>query len=289
MFFYWGFNSKMSYLNYLTLLSFSKLNPDWKLYLYRPRKASKHVLSQHINDIKHEYIGPDYSKEISNIDNLEVIEFDFDTLNIENERAEVYKSDILRWYLLSTLGGGWSDMDILYFKPISAIRTSRRMIVGNSKEIDTCIIFKDYGYHPIGFYLSSEKNPFFAKIFKETSYHFNPLDYQSVGKNLLNKLYPSVSSIKCQFPELNICDLAAKTVYPYRPREIQLIFNYNIKLLITKETIGIHWYNGSKISKDFNNNYQINKGKLDSFAAKILSFGKKTATIQDYIDYINIL
>jgi hypothetical protein len=31
---YWGGDS-MSYLRYLTLASFRKLNPDWKIFLYK--------------------------------------------------------------------------------------------------------------------------------------------------------------------------------------------------------------------------------------------------------------
>ena len=36
--------------------------------------------------------------------------------NLSNEISEVKKSDFLRWHILSTEEGLWSDMDILYLK-----------------------------------------------------------------------------------------------------------------------------------------------------------------------------
>ena len=277
--FYWGFNSKLTYLNLLTLISFRKFNPDWVIVLYRPKQSSKFVLSDKIDDFHIEYNGKDYSSELANIDNLKVMDFDFPQIGVSSEIAEVYKSDFLRWHLLSTHGGGWSDMDILYIKPLSELISDGRMINGDESEIDTAIIFQDLGYHPIGFYLSSPNNLFFAKIFEESKDSFSETDYQSVGAHLLNRIYPNIDAIRSILPMLNIVDLKAKTVYPYLPNEINKIFSNSFferirfKRNITDDTIGIHWYNGSNISKQYMIDYENDKsfkGMIGKFIKKII-------------------
>jgi len=286
MHFYWGFNIRMSYLNFLSLYSFQRFNPDWQIVIHKPVVPSNHVLSPSVNDNKFNYIAKDYSFYLDRIKNLEINEFNFEKLNIKSETAEVFKSDFLRWHLLATIGGGWSDMDILYVKPLSNIKVENRMMIGNIKAIDTVIVFKDYGYHPIGFYLSSGSNPFFQLISENAIKNFDSKEYQSVGRLLLDKLYPDYNTISHHHSNLNILDMTSSTIYPFSPRLINLIFNMNAKQFVRKETIGIHWYNGSKISKDFNNTYHLHKGKNLSGFSRIISCGKRTCTIQEYLkDY----
>ena len=50
-----------------------------------------------------------------------VIQVDFQIYNFNNDMPEVHKSDFLRLELLSTIGGLWSDMDIIYFKPMNSL------------------------------------------------------------------------------------------------------------------------------------------------------------------------
>jgi hypothetical protein len=273
--FYWGFNSNMSYLNYLTIYSFRKLNPDWEIVLYRPIKSSKYVLSEQINDFHLEYSGKDYSKQLENIEKLSIIDFDFSKISIDNNLAEVYKSDFLRWFLLSTKGGAWADLDILFIRSMTSIDINNRMIIGESSKLDTAIIFKDLGYHPIGFYLSKKNNPFFAKIFKMSKENFSNTDYQSIGEHLLSKLFPGWGSIKNQFPDLNIADMHANTVYPFLSHEVNKIFKGNFifslisKTKIRKNTIGIHWYNGSNKTKEYINEFERRK-KIKGIISKYI-------------------
>lgn len=276
--FYWGFNSKMSYLHYLTLFSFRKLNPDWEIFLYKPKKSSKYILSQFIkNDNVIEYIGKDYSDDLGNIENLQIVDFDFEEIGIDNEIAEVYKSDFLRWFLLWKYGGGWSDMDILFIKPMSKINFNKRMITGKLEELDTMIIFKDLGYHPIAFYLASSNNDFFRLIFEKSKLSLDMYEYQSVGSYLLGNLYPTVEEIKKQFPKLNIADVSSKTVYSFLPRDVKKIFKKQKLKYIYEDTIGVHWYNGHKIAKQFLNDFDRNRDLL------------KPCTILELIKYVEDL
>src|SRR5690606_28717819 len=104
--FYWG-NKQMPFMRYLSLYSFSKLNPDWEIKLHVPTLRKEHL---DVTWKTHEHRGgdhsifefTDYTNRVSELDNLSVIEHDFVDKNCLNE---VFKSDILRWMLLGTCGG----------------------------------------------------------------------------------------------------------------------------------------------------------------------------------------
>ena len=71
-----------------------------------------------------------------------------DNLGFDESLPSVFKSDFLRWHVLSTIGGGWSDMDILYIKPITTLELT--------DNIDTVICHGEFN-HIIGFLLSKKK------------------------------------------------------------------------------------------------------------------------------------
>lgn len=113
--FYWD-KSPLSFLNLLSVKSFKELNPDWTVKLYEPKFRHNNI----------SWVGYTQKEKYSNINYLqyvykycdEIIEVDLEELNFRNDVSEVYKSDFLRWFLLSTEGGLWSDMDVLYIKPM---------------------------------------------------------------------------------------------------------------------------------------------------------------------------
>ena len=115
LFLYWGGN-KLSYLRLLTIKTFKACNPDYKINLVLPSKVSykiEWVSTEHSNV----YDGKDFIDEaIKCSDN--VVYFNMEDIGLSNDLPEVYKSDIIRNYLLVTYGGIWSDFDIVYFKPI---------------------------------------------------------------------------------------------------------------------------------------------------------------------------
>ena len=56
-------------------------------------------------------------KIIDKVGNKPII-FDCNEICVDNDLNEIHKSDFIRYYLLHKFGGVWSDMDILYIKPI---------------------------------------------------------------------------------------------------------------------------------------------------------------------------
>ena len=60
-------------------------------------------------------------------------------------------------------------------------------------------------------------------------------------------------------------------LYAYRDNEINKLFTETDLSNINDKTIGIHWYNGSNISKYFNNNYNHIEKNITNTITEILN------------------
>jgi mannosyltransferase OCH1-like enzyme len=118
--FYWG-GSKLSYLRFLSVESFQRHNPDWAIEVHVPAIPSNAAPAWDTFQQKNVNIEHDYFSELSGIDGVTIVEHDFSDYDFDNNAHEVHKSDFLRWRLLSTEGGVWSDIDILYVKPMNSL------------------------------------------------------------------------------------------------------------------------------------------------------------------------
>jgi GT2 family glycosyltransferase len=265
--FYWD-GSKMSYLQYLTVVSFHKFNPDWTINIYEP--TSRYInKTWFTNEQKYDYIGEDYYPKLKNLGYVNIIPFDFKEIGVNENISEVFKSDILRWYLLDNFGGGWSDMDILYIKPIDQLKLEGTLLTGTLNEIDSVIVFDGF-HHIIGFYLTKPKTGLFSTIFEQSKLRLNINEYQSVGSRLLMRMYPTTSELIKKHPNLKVCNLPMEVVYPYNDSKINQMFNSTDMSLITDRTIGLHWYNGSEISKKFNNTYDPKNKNIDNILTMLI-------------------
>jgi hypothetical protein len=61
-----------------------------------------------------------------------------------------------------------------------------------------------------------------------------------------------------------------EVVYPYNDSKINQMFNSTDMSLITDRTIGLHWYNGSEISKKFNNTYDPKNKNIDNILTMLI-------------------
>ena len=239
--FYWGGES-LSFLQYMTIVSFNKFNPTWKIIVHTPIEVSNEI-TWATGEQNKQYTGKDFFCDLKEVPNVSINVIDFNKIGFYNQAPEVFKSDYFRWYLLSTNGGGWSDIDILYLKSIDELLTSN---------IETVICFGEYG-NIIGFLMSKPNNPFFKRLFDNSFRYFNHLDYQSIGSKLMNIFYPREMDILYEFPATKNLDMS--TFYKINHLNIEDLF-YNNKIdIINDDVFGVHWYNGSDIAKDFNNQY----------------------------------
>ena len=253
--FYWG-EPKLPWLRYLSIVTFSKQNPSWQIRIYVPnRRSSSRPWPSH--EQKYTVTGPDYFPQLPGIN---IIKFEGSDIGIPDDISEVHKSDILRWHLLATEGGLWSDMDIIYFKPIPEL----------PYDAGLCINPK-YG-HSIGFVYSTPNNPLFASIFHMAKAGYSPDNYQSAGSIVLNRHYPSVKFIENIFKTISVFNIPMDWVYAYDAGMIREIFVPIARQeRFTKNSIGIHWFAGAAVAgAAINNVTPDNYGKTQNVLCRAI-------------------
>lgn len=253
--FYWGGN-KLSYLRYMTIDSFRILNPDWKIKIHTPKIVGSIEETWETNEQKGSDIQVDYFDQLSNL-NVEIIQHDFEEYGFTNNAHEVHKSDFIRWYLLGTEGGLWSDFDILYYRPMDELLENKQ---DNRNATASICYYTDPYWVSIGFILSSSNNEFYQHIHKLSKDNFDKKQYQSIGCKLFENEY--TTPFELTNSNFKLLTLKPISVYPldafnvryyYRPIKKKVL-----TLLNNKEVIGFHWFGGHKDSRDLENNLTPN-------------------------------
>lgn len=249
MHFYWG-NESTSFLRYLSVYSFRKLNPDWEVNLYVPARGhggEASWASWESYDRAH-FTGRDYSRELFSLPGLRVREVDFSAFPGMNGATEVHKSDFFRWHLLGEEGGVYSDIDILYFRPFEELAFN----LPDNRDAEAVLCLHEHG-HIIGFFMASAGNAFFRGLAESALEYLDSQAYQSIGSLMLNKLYPDEEAIRRGFPGMRWLNLPLSVVYPYDWSQATNIFQSRDASALQPDTIGVHWFAGSPITRQFNN------------------------------------
>lgn len=88
---YWD-GSPLSFLNYLTVISFLEYHKNWKINLFMPKKRTD-IISWITNEQKNLYTGKCYLEKLKQIKNVNVQIVDLDKIGVDNQISEVVKSD----------------------------------------------------------------------------------------------------------------------------------------------------------------------------------------------------
>lgn len=238
---YWG-GGALSYLQYLTVISFKQHNPEWEAILWMPKNITLLKPTWETNEQVEQYKGKDYLAETKKLCKVKLI--DFDKFGV-NHLHEVQKSDFIRWHILYEHGGVWSDLDILYVKPLPDL------------EPDATVCY-DGQHHLIGFYIAKPKQQIYKDIFQEAQERVKApfsKDYQFLGSRMLKSMYFGIMTINKVYPESKILNLSMDMVYSYTSDDVSEIF-FGTEDRTNGDTIGIHWYNGSPIAKKYQNNFE---------------------------------
>jgi len=241
-FFYWG-ASVLPYLRYMCLKSFRKFNPDWKVILYVPVKLTK-TQSWATFENKQELSTKDYSNRLSDI-GVHVCPFDMESIGFSNDLPEVTKSDIIRLHLLATVGGLWSDSDIVYFRSLShTLKPTDHQAYFCWRKGGPTQNGPDPKYHSIGFLAGAPGNPYFQKLFKNIPQPINMANYQACGspyyKTMLDDLQFNTNPL--------LFNLDINTVYPTRAAHnicTDPADRFMGEVVRNPVCIGIHWYAGA--------------------------------------------
>jgi len=232
--FYWG-NKTLTLDRFLSIASFSLLNPDWDVFLHRPCDLSGE-LNATWNTYEHKRCNSDngyecYWENLRTLKNLTVKVHNFTNLP---SFSEVHRSDCLRWDLLADIGGLWSDLDILYIRPMNELyfNCEDNELRGNEGEMQLlrpgeireaiCISsWRDFVYNSIGFLLSAPKSSLFVdvqeqknRLLREGSAEILMGRYQSLGSDILNSMFP-LSDVPQRISGYTIpkCDLVSSDYF----------------------------------------------------------------------------
>lgn len=226
LFVYHGFRS-LSFLRFLTVWSFHRHHPDFEIRVIVPEKLCTDQ-TWTTGEHPRRYCGPDYSGWLEKLP-VEIVRFDMRRLGLSNDLPEVYKSDILRNWLLVEEGGYWSDMDVLY--------VDRLRIPGG---VDT-VYCHDGTFYYIGLIGGSAGNAFYRHIFRSSLRVWDQGDYQRYGTRLYR--HPP-QRYRAMFPSLSMYNLPMQGVYPIKWVELSRFYTDR---RLPPDCFGIHWFGGSTI------------------------------------------
>lgn len=240
---YWGRNNPLSLLRYMTVISFSQLNPDWKIIVHCPEESNAGITwnsREHRLDMS---TVDDYFDSLSSIPQCEIRQMDLNDIEPMPNLAEVMRSDLVRWKLLAEQGGWWSDFDILYIKPMSTLLIDDSVnVVGSYQQMRSGMKHWSIGF--LGSDADDFAEVFYKNVLARALMECNPEKYQSCGQ----LAYTPV--IEKWLGDKRLLALPPAIVYPIQSWEARYLFLNNAKR-VSQETIGIHWYGGFEYSQKF--------------------------------------
>ena len=253
----------MSWLRYMTLWSFRKLNPSWKMELFvAGTKEVENYWKGHNKLDFCEYKGEDYFSRLAELD-IEIKDCELDNVVYYIEIGPPHLCDMCEWAELSCDGGIYCDMDVLWIKSIDSFYEE-------IQSYDVCITYDSY--FSIGLVASSGNNRFFGDVFERSLDTFTRENYQSAG---VVSLYSLAS--RRWMREMHMLDLFKILAKQYSdlsffniPREVVNLqlhdagdcFN-NLHTKLPEGCIGIHWYGGNPVAQEWNN--KLNEDNVHKF------------------------
>lgn len=240
--FYWGRNKPLSLMRYLTVKSFLKLNPDWRVVIFSPKDPEQEVSWGSVHN-KQEIYGKDYWEDLLALGGVVESDIKPDSL-VPNRLGEVHRSDLFRWWLMSRYQGLWCDMDILFIRSMTVLSNWER------KCLECDVLLCRWGHkeevYPIGFFMAGKGSEgFFAELYRRGVEKANTMmgafGYESFGFHLLRDLLKEPFGLKIGF-------IDEDCVYPLRGKDHQLYYKEKGVINFSPCTVGFHWYAGSKFS-----------------------------------------
>lgn len=265
---YWD-GSNFSFLNLMTVLSFNKYHFGWKINIFCPLIKNENI-SWVTNEQKTKYNGKNYFDELKEIKNVNIHYIDTNLFNFKyKEASEVIKSDYFRLYILNKFGGVWSDFDIIYTNSIEKYCKNREINKDKKVVIFKYITTKEEVF-PVGFFISHKNNNIFKPILDNIEIFYNKNYYQCLGCFLFYNIFknskknPKMKDIllKMNLKELYIDNADCYLKIKWNELEKLYVEKNNIEFFTeNNKIIGIHWFNGSDIAKNYCNNLDMNKLK----------------------------
>jgi len=245
--FIWTTGSPLSLLQYLSVVSFHKYNPDWRIIVHmikqKPEELGERIYVPHYN-------SKDY---FPNVENSKYIEFDIvdlDKIGIEKDKHGIQVSDILRLKFLYEQGGVYSDFDMLWLKPMTHFEfiTCR----GNAKDFQTTVCWHNHlgrQHYNASNIISEPGGRFLYDLLEYQKTIKPPYSYQSFNTDMLNSLFRTPALILTTYKKILL--IAYEVFYPYSIFELDRLYKKTDLSVLSDTVMGIHWFNGHELSREY--------------------------------------
>jgi len=246
--FCWTKGSPLSKLQYLSVISFNKYNPDWDIVIHVSTQTSAQLGE---NTFVSDYTGTDWFPKLKKLPYVFLHYVDLQEIGIGLDKYGVLVSDILRVKYLYEQGGVYSDFDMLWLKPMTSFEYIK--CKGNVKDFDAtvCIYDKRRGYfhHNASNIVAKKGSLLLGAWLKEQAKITPPYTHQAFNSELLNKMLPSIEEVFTKFPNSLLIDY--DTFYPYSIYELNKLYIQDNITCITGNVMGVHWFNGHGLSHSY--------------------------------------
>ena len=261
----------MSWMRYMTLYSFRKMNPNWEMVLCLSQNNTCTTKWPGEHDFT-SYKGISYFNRLKELNIIiEPVKFP-DAFNAVI-KSPVHESDLYRYYKLYNNGGFYSDTDVLYFRSMDNIYN----------EILECnaniVLYTQRDYTAIGF-LGAEKNNVFYRDLMLSALDTLDVDTcQAYGTDLFYNFcgqHNVDEVIKSRYSEAIVFVIPIYLVYHLNSWDIEHAFSSSIGVEgFNTKSIGYHWYGGAPIAQKFNNimtedNYMNYKTTFSAIVKEVL-------------------
>lgn len=245
---YWD-KSPMAFLQVITVLSFHRCNPDWKIIVYLSKQGYEE-LGKTVYDRK--YVGKDYFACIRRLDYVEIKEIDLVKVGVPLTLHSCQGSDIVRRHLLYHFGGVYSDFDTIWLKPM--LDFEKIDCIGDPSDFESIVSFFGFtkGFHNVSNLISEPGSQYIWSLIEEEKKIKPPYEHQSFGSDIVTRLYPDLTSVLNKFPR--IVAIKYYTFYPYSIYDLDQLYQKSVLYPIkNKNVMCIHWFNGHELSTEYLN------------------------------------
>lgn len=260
MFFFYS-GASLSWMRYMTMYSFKKMNPNWEVMLYY---EDKNVVSfnwgHNTQDFDYEPSKKNYVSLLKDVGvevKTPVWEEKYRTR--VSKLNSIHQSDLYRLIELSTYGGFYCDTDVLFFRSMDDLYNKV-----NGK-YDT--LFHEYPSNDntnqywltTGFLASCANNEFFKDAFELGMNQYKNDNYQSCGAHLIYRLLgvEKFTRVEDKLKEI-YCDnlfynMPTDIVYFYDWVQVKKSWDVGVgSRVFPKEAISYHWFGGTGESQKYN-------------------------------------
>lgn len=242
----WYWSGPMSWMRYLTLSTFRMHNPGWQMVVYSSavEPGARSWQSHERDDAG--YSGFDYRSQLWRLGVEQRL-----WRQPEGVGGPAHASDLCGWWYLANEGGWYSDMDILWLRPMQDA-------IGPYRNSDAVFCMED-GYLAIGL-LAGRPCGLWREVWE--SIRSEPgTNYQHYGTDALYRYAKAaagsspvgiraVEAIRAKHQHDRVQVMPDATVYPFDWRQIADIFERTSTM--PTDAVGMHWFGGDEISQRWN-------------------------------------